>query len=148
MIAKRIELLRKQKLISKKNLEKRIGEYSSKSSDEKEDEEKIEKAAAFFNVSTNYLKSDFNYHVFLRFGNIFISVFCLISTLVMLLTFNINQDGHLFTNFLISVFVFLTICPILFYYRHFRLSLLLFIPLFISIYLIGYYSFIIFVATH
>ena len=129
-----VDLLRKQRLLSKKRVT---------SLNKEKDEEKL---SSYFNVSKDYLDKDFNYHIFLRFGNPFIFSLTAVCLIAMVSTFFISEQGDTFVNLLVSIFCFFAIFPTFLYYRRFYLHYLLLLPLFLSIFLIGYWSFLLSVA--
>ena len=138
----RVELLLKQKLISRKKLERNISKKYNElfTTHDLSDNEITNELSSFFGVSRLYLEKDFSYHFFLKFGNVIIFALFVICSFLMLF-FYFNKSVDLIAILVSSLSTSLVLTMSIFYYRHFRMSVVLFIPLIFAIYLLGIFTF-------
>ena len=141
MIKEHIELLLKQKLISKRKFERETTFKIDKSvsDDSFSEKAKQEIISNYFNVSETYLNEKINYNFLLRFGNVFI-ICIFIAILIPLTIIFLNKSIDTIYLLIGPIIACSLLVPTIIFYRNYKLIILLMIPLFFAFYLLGLFG--------
>ena len=132
-----IDLLLQQRLITKRNFERKTGlSYSDFSIDKPKNDDTIlrEQLSSFFNLPEEVFDCDKKPNFFLKHGNLFIFIVSLLSISSLIIAY---RNRFPIISITISSINMLVLLSTYFFYRKFLASILLVILFFYSVFLLG-----------